>query len=264
MNIQNKMTESLRNVELANQEYVNLMECMAKNKIWVMRSAQKTLKISDMTTIHIENALYVAKRALRHGFESDIRRDYYKEIIPCLENELLERSQFDDDEYEDYEDDEYLEDLEEDDPFADPDCDECCGCCDNKSTQDIEIPNPILDLTRTINKMRENLDKFDKLESNKKEFENLASDEKVEHSKEIKKEKNAPSLNTKTDEKELSHNVRILSIDLTKDSPKEIAKKIAEVLENPSNYCTEKSEKDEKAEKDFVESVIDNIMGQLL
>lgn len=172
------MNESLKNVELANNEYIDLLKCMARKKFWVMRSAKRTIRIEDMSDAHVKNALYVAKRALRHSFESDVRRDYYKAIIPFLEERA--RRSYQDDEYEDYDDyDEY--DDEENDFLGDciykdtSYCNHClydndCNEQENKVEKNLEEVK-----TKKINSLREDLDIIERKlkEKTKKEQEEL-------------------------------------------------------------------------------------------
>lgn len=299
-NRQNAMNESLRNVELANQEYVDLMDCMAKNKIWVMRSAQKTLKISNMSSKHIENALYVAKRALRHDFESDVRRDYYQEVIPHLENELEVRNQYDEDIEdacgEDFEDDFYKLHGQDECSYEDGELsvDECLNCEEYNECEDgkefieekmkeikfkkhapIYFHSPILEaLTEfgptdsyedVIKKMHE------KLEGEKKEFQNLDKLGKNNVSKEqnVKvEEKRANKENEESKEDKRKVVEKTLTIDLSKDTPEEVARKIASIFEE-DNKCSEECCKAVKNRKEteynnYIESVLENIMGRLL
>ena len=295
-NKQNKMNEFLRNVELANQEYVDLMDCMAKNKIWVMRSAQKTLKISIMSTTHIENALRVAKRALRHDFESDVRREYYQEIIPHLQNELDVRNQCDedveDDCEEDFEDDFY--NLHEQDECSCEDeelsVDECLKCegyneCEDgkefieekmkeakrKEHAPIYFHSPILEVLTefgptdsyedVIKKMHE------KLESETKEFKNLDKLGKASNfTSKASKEENVKVEEKKEDKRKVVE--KTLTIDLSKDSPEDVARKIVSIFEEGSKCSNDGDKTDKNNEKneyhDYIESVLDSVIGRLL
>lgn len=295
-NKQNKMNESLRNVELANQEYVDLMDCMAKNKIWVMRSAQKTLKISIMSTTHIENALCVAKRALRHDFESDVRREYYQEIIPHLQNELNVRNQCDedveDDCEEDFEDDFY--NLHEQDECSCEDeelsIDECLNCegyneCEDgkefieekmketkrKEHAPIYFHSPILEVLTefgptdsyedVIKKMHE------KLEGETKEFKNLDKLGTASNfTSKTSKEENVKVEEKKEDKRKVVE--KTLTIDLSKDAPEDVARKIVSIFEEGSKCSNDGDKTDKNNEKKeyhaFVESVLDNVIGRLL
>lgn len=288
MNTQNKMNESLRNVELANQEYVDLMDCMAKNKIWVMRSAQKTLKISVMSTTHIENALRVAKRALIHDFESDVRRKYYQEIIPHLQNELDVRNQCD----EDVEDDFY--NLHEQDECSCEDeelsVDECLNCegyneCEDgkelieekmkeakrKGHAPIYFHSPILEVLTEFGPTDsyEDVTKkmHEKLEGKTKEFKNLDKLGKANNfTSKTSKEKNVKVEEKKKDKRNVVE--KTLTIDLSKDTPEDVARKIVSIFEEGSKCSNDDDKTDKNNEKneyhEFVESVLDNVIGRLL